>query len=104
MTSLSTPRTWAEIERHNRMLLRALQTAHPVLHNGLQRFIHTLTFSGAGSGVETIVYLRGHPGDVPAEELTLDTRHSAAGQLGDHENVKEQAKLATTGEHLHEAI
>ncbi|GGY67822.1 hypothetical protein [Pseudoduganella albidiflava] len=99
MTGPAALRTWEEIEKHNRMLLRALQTAHPVLHNGLQRFIHTLTFCGSGSSIDTVVYLRGHPGEVPAEELTLDTRHSPTGQIQAHADTKAQATTqSTTGE------
>jgi hypothetical protein len=72
-----------DIGRHNRVLLHALQTAHPMLRNGLQCFIHTLVFQAAGGGIETIVYLRGgRTGEVPAHELTLDTTHNPAGTIG----------------------
>ena len=49
----------AQAAKHNRILLHALHTAHPVLHDGRQRFIHTLTFMSYGGGIKTIAYLSG---------------------------------------------
>jgi hypothetical protein len=64
-------------DRQNVVLLRAWQTAHPVLHEGQRRFIHTLTFQKPGGNPEVVVYLAGMQGTVPAEALTLDPHYLA---------------------------
>jgi hypothetical protein len=57
--------------RHNRVLLHALQTAHPVLYKDRSRFIHTLTYQISGGGIETAVYLTGSPEPLAPEEISL---------------------------------
>ena len=57
-------------ERQNRVLLKAWQTAHPVLYQGQRRQLHTLVFQKPGGAPEVIVYLNGQAEPVPAEELT----------------------------------
>ena len=52
-------------QKHNPVLLHALQTAHPVLFEGKQRFIHTINYQILGGGVNTTVYLTG--GQEPIE-------------------------------------
>lgn len=59
------------IERHNRVLLHALQVAQPMLYQGRKRFIHTLKFSTSGSDIDVTVYLTGSPEPVTAAELSL---------------------------------
>lgn len=54
-------------QKHNRVLLHALQTAHPVLHEGKARFIHTLNFQIMGGSMNTTVYLTGDGDRVPLE-------------------------------------
>ena len=61
----------AQTAKHNRVLLHAHQTAHPVLYAGQQRFIHTLTFMSYGGGIKTLVYLAGDPAPVEAEAVQL---------------------------------
>lgn len=61
------------IERNNRRLLHALQTAHPVQYKGLNRFIHTLKFETSGGSIETTVYLTGEPAPIPGEQVTVVT-------------------------------
>ncbi|TWI65191.1 hypothetical protein IP91_02598 [Pseudoduganella lurida] len=89
-------RTRDEIQKHNRVLLHCLQKAHPVLHNGVHRFIHTLTFS-SGSEVETTVYLAGH-GEVPAEELSPSTTHNLPGPMNEPEAQPAEPAAPTTEE------
>lgn len=59
------------IERHNRVLLHALQVAHPVVYQGRNRFIQSLTFSGSGGGIDVDVYLTGSPERIAAEDISL---------------------------------
>lgn len=62
-------------ERHNRVLLHAWQTAHPVLHDGQQRHIHTLVFQKPGGNPEVVVYLAGCRDPVAPDELTPCPHH-----------------------------
>jgi hypothetical protein len=62
-------------ERHNRVLLHAWQTAHPVLYEGLQRHIHTLVFQKPGGAPDVVVYLNGQAEPVAAEDLTPCPHH-----------------------------
>lgn len=64
------------VERHNRVLLHAFQTAHPVMYCGCERYIHTLKFQQFGGGTDTTVFLTGKVEPVPADELTLPLHHS----------------------------
>lgn len=57
--------------RHNRVLLHALQTCHPVMHNDRKGFIHTITFSLSGGSVEAVLYLAGSPEPVAPEAIAL---------------------------------
>lgn len=57
--------------RHNRVLLHALQTAHPVMYRNRRLFIHTLSFQGGGSGIVPTVWLSGQTGPVDPDEITL---------------------------------
>jgi hypothetical protein len=61
-------------QKHNRVLLHALQTAHPVLHEGRERFIQVLRYELIGSEVETVAYLTGSPAPLLGSELTLATK------------------------------
>jgi hypothetical protein len=61
------------IERNNRRLLHALQTAHPVQYQGVNRFIHTLKFETSGGSIETTVYLTGEPTAIPGASVTVKT-------------------------------
>jgi hypothetical protein len=60
--------------KHNRVLLHALQTAHPVLYEGHERFIQVVRYELIGSEVETAVYLTGSPSPLAGRQLTLATR------------------------------
>lgn len=61
-------------QKHNRVLLHALHTAHPMLYQGKQRFIHTLTFSILGGGTSATVYLTGDSAAVEPNEVQLQAR------------------------------
>lgn len=56
-------------EKHNRVLLHALQTAHPVMCEGRARFIHTITYQVLGGGVDATIYLTG--GDTAFKPLDI---------------------------------
>jgi hypothetical protein len=58
-------------EKHNRVLLHALQVAHPVLYRERERFIHTLTFQQLGGRIDTTVYLAGDATPLAASDVTL---------------------------------
>lgn len=58
-------------QKHNRVLLHALQTAHPVLHQGKARFIHTLTYQILGGGISTTAYLTGDSTPIGPEHIQL---------------------------------
>lgn len=58
-------------QKHNRVLLHALHTAHPVLYQEKQRFIHTLTFQIYGGGIIGTVYLTGDPTPIAPELVQL---------------------------------
>ena len=69
------PETPASIAyKHSRVLHHALHTAHPMLYKGLVCFIHTITEQRYGGGIETTVYLAGHPAPVPAAEVQLQAQ------------------------------
>lgn len=57
--------------RHNRVLLHALQTCHPVMHNDRKGFIHTITYSLSGGAVDTTVYLAGSPEPLAPDAVSL---------------------------------
>lgn len=57
--------------KHNRVLLHALQTAHPVMYQGKQRFMHTLTCQVYAGGITTTAYLMGDPAPVPPDQIIL---------------------------------
>jgi len=66
------PDTPAEArQKHNRVLLHALHTAHPMLYQGKQCFIHTLMFQIQGGDITVDVYLTGGTGPVEAEQVQL---------------------------------
>lgn len=58
-------------EKHNRVLLHALQTAHPVMYQDKQHFLHSLTFMTYAGGLKTYVYLAGQTLSVPADQVQL---------------------------------
>lgn len=58
-------------QRHNRVLLHAWQTTHPVMYSGRQRHIHGLRFMTEGSMMDAAVYLTGDPTPVQADQVTL---------------------------------
>lgn len=60
-----------DIEKHNRVLLHALQTARPVIYDEKKSFIQVLTYAQSGGGIETIVYLAGKPEPVAPDLITL---------------------------------
>lgn len=64
------------IERHNRVLLHALQVAHPVMYREQKRFIHTLRFQTSGSDIGVDVYLTGSTERIAPEEISLATQIS----------------------------
>ena len=53
------------------MLLHALQTCHPVMHNDRKGFIHTITFSLSGGSVDAVVYLAGSPEPIAPDAVSL---------------------------------
>ena len=58
-------------ERHNRVLLHALQIAHPVIYQGRNRFIQCLNFQTSGGGIDVDVYLTGSPERIAPEDISL---------------------------------
>jgi hypothetical protein len=58
-------------QKHNRVLLHALQTCHPVLLEGQSRFIHTLTYQILGGGIDTTIYLTGDQTPIKPEQVQL---------------------------------
>lgn len=68
-TSPETPEELAQ--KHNRVLLHALHTAHPMLYQGKQRFIHTVTYQLEGGNVKATVYLTGDHTPVEPEQVQL---------------------------------
>lgn len=65
--SLATQKREA-VERHNRVLLHAWQTATPVVYRDRNRFVHTLLFAGDG---DVKVYLTGDPTPLRPDEVQL---------------------------------
>lgn len=61
----------AEAFKHDQMLVRAAYKAQRVLYGGMPNFVQYVGIDAGGSGVETIVYLRGNPAPIPACEITL---------------------------------
>jgi hypothetical protein len=57
--------------KHERLLLRALQTAHPVLYQGKQRFVKSLSVQLYGGGTQSSLYLSGLSDEVPAEQVQI---------------------------------
>jgi hypothetical protein len=57
--------------RHNRVLLHALQTAHPVMFNDRKGFIQVVTFSQSGGSIEAVIYLSGNPAPIEANQISL---------------------------------
>jgi hypothetical protein len=70
--SLSTATLDAE-QRHNRVLLHALQIGHPVTVDGRTQFIQCLSFNREGGGVDTTVYLAGQRESVRGDQVALAT-------------------------------
>jgi len=70
--SLSTATLEAE-QRHNRVLLHALQIGHPVVVDGVTQFIQCLSFNREGGGIDATVYLAGKRESVRGEEVSLAT-------------------------------
>jgi hypothetical protein len=58
-------------QKHHRVLLHALHTAHPVAYQGKHCFIHTITFQQEGGNITATVYLAGDPKPVKPADLTL---------------------------------
>ena len=72
---ISEPKQTVEEEKkHNRILLHALQTCHPVIYEGKQCFIHTFNVQVYGGGLKTTIYLTNGKG-VPPADLTIDQNH-----------------------------
>lgn len=61
----------AEAFKRDQMLVRAAYKAQRVLYCGMPNFVQYVCVDAGGSGVETIVYLRGNPAPIPASEITL---------------------------------
>lgn len=62
---------FAAEQRHNRVLLHALQTGHPVLRDGRTAFLKGLYFQENGGAIVVRVYLTGEPEPYAPEEITL---------------------------------
>lgn len=63
-----------EAHKHERVLLRAWQVAHPVVYQERERFIQTLCFTLAGGSGELSVFLTGSSVPVSPDELRLMER------------------------------
>jgi hypothetical protein len=53
------------------MLIRAAYKAQRIMYQGKPGFLQVVNVDAGGSGIETIVYLRGSPTPIPASEITL---------------------------------
>jgi hypothetical protein len=58
-------------EKHNRVLLHAWQTAHPVLYQDRHHFIQVLRFGATGCGQDVEVYLAGDPTCLRPDQVQL---------------------------------
>lgn len=56
---------------HQRMLLKALHCAHPVLHDGRQRFVQVVTARQDGGRIEMVLYMAGDPAPIDASAVSL---------------------------------
>lgn len=56
---------------HDQMLIRAAYKAQRVIHQGKPGFLQVVNVDAGGSGIETIVYLKGSSTPIPASEITL---------------------------------
>lgn len=56
---------------HARTLSRALHTGQAVLFEGKRQFIQVLIQRESGGEVETTLYLKGRPVEVPAGQVTV---------------------------------
>jgi hypothetical protein len=70
--SLSTAKLESE-QRHNRVLLHALQIGHPVTVDGVNQFIQCLSFNREGGGIDATVYLAGVRESVRGDQVALAT-------------------------------
>jgi hypothetical protein len=53
------------------MLIRAAYKAQRVIYRGKASFLQVVNIDATGTGIETIVYLRGSATPIPASEITL---------------------------------
>jgi hypothetical protein len=60
-----------DAQKHTRFLLHALHTAHPVMYQGKQQFIHTVLVQQSGGGTSTTIYLAGNPTALDSEDVQL---------------------------------
>lgn len=60
-------------ERHNRVLLHAWQTAHPVVFEGRNQFIQVLRFGSTSNNGDVEVYLAGIPTCLRPDQVQLAT-------------------------------
>lgn len=58
-------------QKHNRVLLHALHTAHPMIYKEKQCFIHTLLFQVKGGDISATVYLMGNSAPIAPELVQL---------------------------------
>ncbi|UGQ45107.1 hypothetical protein [Massilia endophytica] len=64
-----------DAERHNRVLLHALQTGHPVQRGGRNAFIKALYFQDNGGGIDVRLYLAGDAEPHAPDEIELASNH-----------------------------
>jgi hypothetical protein len=69
-------------EKHELMLLRAAQTARPVIFEGRQNFIHTVHGQLYGGAFEVTVYLTGNPSPLRPDQLTFAPREESGSASG----------------------
>jgi hypothetical protein len=57
--------------RHNLLLLKSAHCARPVMHEGLNQFINSLTLYQNGGRVAMIVYLAGKKEGIDSSEISI---------------------------------
>jgi len=72
----SEPCTADSDAQHSKVLLHALQTAHPVVVASCNHFIHTIVMRDEGPGVSFQVYLTGQSRSVAPAAVSLKPNHA----------------------------
>lgn len=61
------------VYRHQSLLLRSLHCARPVMLDGRQQYIHTISASQDGGHIEMTVYMAGDPTPISSTSIEVKT-------------------------------